>query len=1108
MSGTVGFTERAISQSLTGRLPALFFFFAMVLGVLALQFMPREEEPQIVVPMLDIHVTVPNTAAPEVVRLVTTPLEKLLLQIPGVEHVYSITNSGSAVVTLRFHVGESREQAILNTYTKLYANEHQMAAVVSDWQIRPIEVDDVPIVMLGLYSTAPQQYNDYELTRFAQEISTQLQRLPDTSEVKVVAGRQRQLNVWLDATALAAHQSTPLDVLTAIQNSNQLQQVGKRIAGSKQIVLESGDVLRTAAALRALVITVVNGRAVKLKDVARIEDGPGEPEQYQWLAISDGSQDLPLVTLSVAKQKGSNAVSVAEQVHTLMDQLQTQLLPPEVEVRVLRDYGQTADEKVNDLMASLLFAVLTVVIFVGVFLGWRPAIVVGLAIPVCYGVTLALDWAFGYTINRVTLFALILSLGLLVDDPITGIDNISRMLVPGKPRQQQIVSAMMEIRTALLMSTLTIMMAFLPLAYITGMMGPYMAPMAFNVPVSVMVSTAVALFITPWLASRLLSANPSSIVRVDNGWYAALLTPLLRSPRRAKGVLWLMLVLFVLSTSLPVFRAVPLKLLPYDNKNEVQVLIDLPEGSTLEATASTTRAVQQRVWQMNEVSAIAAYVGQPSSMDFNGMVRGYYRRHSDNLAELRVILLDKRERAHQSHAVVLRLRKALAEFNRDGTVIKVVEVPPGPPVMSTLTAEVYAEPFIATDTHRDAALRLAARLRQEPHVVEVDTSLSAPVTLQRFVTDKQKAALSGVSSIEINHTLALASGGMQAGLLYQPREAQPVPITLQLAYADRQHWSDLLATQIRGSSDVTQAQDNFGLSRAARPMVALSEVGDMQTLMAEPAIYRKDLAPVIYVFAELNGRTPAEVIADVVADEQPAGVPVQHEAQVTPWQQRTFLSSGSGLSWQLPEGTQYRFSGEGEWRITIRVFRDMGIAFAFALAAIFLILRWQTASSAVALIIMSAIPLTMIGIMPGFWVLNQLGERTIAGAPDPVLFTATAMIGMIALAGIVVRNSLILVEFITQARQAGMPLEAALIRAGSVRMRPVLLTAGTTLLGNLVIILDPVFSGLALAIMFGIVASTLFSLLVVPVVYYLVFKTPDNDNTSAPISDDLETTHV
>ncbi|TMP30927.1 AcrB/AcrD/AcrF family protein [Pseudoalteromonas rubra] len=1108
MSTKASLTERILKQSLSGRLPALLFFFAIVLGALALQFMPREEEPQIVVPMLDIHVTAPNIAAPEVVRLVTTPLEKLLMQIPGVEHVYSTTNSGNTVVTLRFHVGESREQAILNTYTKLYANEHQMAAVVSDWQIRPIEVDDVPIVMLGLYSEKPEQYDDYDLTRFAQEISTQLQQLPDTSEVNVVAGRQRTLNVWLDATALAAHQSTPLDVLHAIQSSNQLQQVGKRVAGNKQIVLEAGDVLRTSDALRELVITVVNGRTVKLKDVARIEDGPGEPEHYQWLALNDEHQSLPLVTISVAKQKGSNAVAVAEQVHRLMRRLQAQLLPPEVAVKVLRDYGQTADEKVNDLMASLVFAVLTVVIFVGVFLGWRPAIVVGLAIPVCYGITLALGWAFGYTINRVTLFALILSLGLLVDDPITGIDNISRLLLPGKSRKQQIMTAMTEIRTALLMSTLTIMMAFLPLAYITGMMGPYMAPMAFNVPVSVMISTVVAFFITPWLASRLLTTQPSAVPSQDNHWYAALLTPLLRSPRRAKGMLWAVLALFVLSASLPVFRAVPLKLLPYDNKNEVQVLIDLPEGSSLEATARLTRAVQQRVWQINEVNAIAAYVGQPSSMDFNGMVRGYYRRHSDNLAELRVLLLDKSERVHQSHAVVLRLRDALAEFNRAGTVVKVVEVPPGPPVMSTLTAEVYAEPFISADTHREAALQLMTRLRQEAHVVEVDTSLSAPATLQRFVADKQKAALSGVSSVEINQTLALISKGMQAGLLYQPREAQPVPINLQLAYADRQRWSALLATQIRGSGEVTQEQQGLGLSRAARPMVALSEVGEVHTLAVEPAIYRKDLAPVIYVFAELNGRTPAEVIADVVADEQQVSMPIKSDKQATPWQQRTFLSSGGAQPWQLPEGTSYRFSGEGEWRITVRVFRDMGIAFAFALAAIFVILRWQTASNAVALIIMSAIPLTMIGIMPGFWALNQFGERTIAGAPDPVLFTATAMIGMIALAGIVVRNSLILVEFITQARQAGMPLQAALIRAGSVRMRPVLLTAGTTLLGNLVIILDPVFSGLALAIVFGIVASTLFSLLVVPVVYYLVFRTSDETADPTPISDSLETTHV
>jgi multidrug efflux pump subunit AcrB len=1094
--------EQAVRNSLSGKFPIFVFILSVLLGTMALKFTPREEEPQIVVPMLDILVAAPNTDAPEVARLVTTPLEKLLMQIPGVEHVYSSTQTGGTAVTLRFYVGEDREKAILNTYAKLYANQHIMAQVVSNWQIRPIEVDDVPIVMLGLYSKDPARYSDYELTRFAQEISTHLQQIPDTSEVKVIAGRTRQVQVHLDATALAAHQTTPLDVLMALQLSNQVQSVGSVVAGQAQFTVESGDVLRSQAAVEKLVVNVINGQSVYLKDVARISDGPSEPSNYQWLAESDPEQSLPMVTLSVAKQRGSNAVSVAEQSLALMNELQQSLLPQEVGVKVLRNYGQTADEKVNDLTSSLAFAVFTVVVFVGVFLGWRPAIVVGLAVPICYGITLALDFAFGYTINRVTLFALILSLGLLVDDPITGIDNISRhILRKGKSKDVSIVDAIAEVKMPLIMSTLTIVMAFIPLAYITGMMGPYMAPMAFNVPVSVIVSTVVAFFVTPWLAKKLLTQSALQEEAIDQSAieksaYARVITPLLNDKKKAKWVLWSVLGLFIASVSLPLFRAVPLKLLPFDNKNEVQVLIDMPEGTSLEHTARLVKQVQQDVWQMNEVTAIAGYVGKPSSMDFNGMVRGYYRREAAHLGELRVLLKDKLDRAHQSHGVVLRLRQALQKYNRDGVLVKVVEVPPGPPVLSTLVAEVYADAFVSPQTHQAAANILADRLALEPHVVEVDTSITAKAPLKRFIADKEKAALSGIATQDINQTLAIASGGQVAGLMYVSDEAEPLPIHLQLPYQDRNEWQNLLALQIRGRQDLVKQGDDFGLKSASRPLVSLSELGEMQSLYVEPVIMRKDLREVIYVMAELNGRTPAEVIADVVADEVPAGQ-IMPENNVAHWQTRHYLQSGAGMYWQLPKGTEYGFGGEGEWRITVDVFRDMGIAFAFALTAIFVILRFQTASSSVSLIIMSAIPLTMIGIMPGFWLLNQFGEREIAGAPEPVLFTATAMIGMIALAGIVVRNSLILIDFINQAREQGASIKTALIQAGSVRMRPVLLTAGTTLLGNMVIILDPVFSGLALAIIFGIIASTVFSLLVVPLVYFLVFSDEANPEGAA-----------
>ena len=707
--------------------------------------------------------------------------------------------------------------------------------------------------------------------------------------------------------------------------------------------------------------------------------------------------------------------------------------------------------------------------------------------------------ALGYTINRVTLFALILSLGLLVDDPITGVDNISRYM--GRrdlSAPERVVAAMAEIRIPLIMSTVTIIFAFLPLAGITGMMGPYMAPMAFNVPASVISSTLVAFLVTPWLASKLLRDTSPAMdtPAAGGGAYARVMAPLLDNRRTARLVLWIVLGLFVVTASLPLFRLVPLKLLPFDNKNEVQVLIDMPESASLEQTAAMTRVIADEVARVPEVRAVAAFVGVPSPIDFNGMVRRYYQRVGSHVGELRLTLADKSERAHQSHALVLRLRNLLAPYSVDGVMIKVVEVPPGPPVMSTLVAEIYGDPVTPYETQKAGAWVLMERLAREPHVVEIDSTIEADKTRLRFVTDRQKAALSGISTDEIAQTLAMANDGYVAGFLQLEREARPLPIELRLDPAQRVSDHDFQRLLVKGRQGVTKTSTAQGLEVAPQPLAAMGELGEFQQGVADQMIHRKDLQPVVYVMAELNGRTPAEIIADMHADMgEPAG-------EANDWLGRTFIDSGAGDGWGLPPGTDVKWTGEGEWRITKDVFRDMGLGYAFALLAIFFVLRVQTSSTALSLIIMLSIPLTVIGIMPGFWLMNQLGERWVAGAPEPVLFTATAMIGMIALAGIVVRNSLILVEFISQARDRGASIRDALLQAGSVRMRPVLLTAGTTMLGNLVITLDPVFSGLALAIIFGIVASTAFSLIVVPVVYMLVFDQPgQSQQAAAPVEE-------
>jgi multidrug efflux pump subunit AcrB len=813
----------------------------------------------------------------------------------------------------------------------------------------------------------------------------------------------------------------------------------------------------------------------------------------------------PAVAISIAKKKGANAVRVAGAVTDYFTKLKRDIFPPEVNYRIIRNYGRTADDKINNLVSSLLVAVLTVTIFIGIFLGWRAALVVGLAVPICYGITLVLDLFAGYTINRVTLFALILSLGLLVDDPITGVDNIERFMKRGEhPRRRGVILAMGEIQGALIMSTIAIILAFAPLYFITGMMGPYMAPMAFNVPVSVMASTLVAFLVTPWLAFKLLKPAPEHNAYQINHTgmyrgYASLLKPLLATRRRSWLFLAVVMLLFCISLVLPALRLVPLKLLPYDNKDEFQVVVDMPENTTLERTQGVVSALNAFLRRVPEVIDFTAFVGIPSPMDFNGMVRHYYLRRGAHIADIRVTLAERQRRSQQSHAILLRIRRDLeAIANTFKARIKLVEVPPGPPVISTVTVELYGSKATPYSALQQAAGVLENRLKQEPFVVDVDTSVEDDRQKIVFVPDREKAALSGIGTEDIARTLHLANAGLVAGFMQIPSEVSPLPVVLQLPFEIRNSPQALSALRIKGRPGILKIREKSGMRDAPRPLVSLAELGEIRWSLQDTVIHHKNLRPVVYVFAEGAGRSPAEIVLDVGSDMNKGGPP----NQPLPLQGRTFFFPGGGLPWTLPEGIQAVWNGEGEWEITLRVFRDLGIAFGAALLGIFLVLRIQTGLSAITGIIMLAIPLSVIGIMPGFWLLNQIGDRVVDGFSNPVLFTATAMIGMIALAGIVVRNSLILIEFIHMALGEGKSLPEALLQAGAVRMRPIFLTAGTTLLGNLVITLDPIFNGLAWAIIFGIAASTVFTLFVIPVLYSLVYA--DKPGHGLPMRRDNE----
>lgn len=1100
---------RVIDFFLRGDRAGLLIAVSLVLGIIALSVTPREEEPQIVVPMADVMISAPGLAVEEVERQVSTRLEKLLTQIDGVEHVYSMSLPGRAVVTVRFFTGEDPAESLVEIYDKLESNRDLVPPDVASWVVKPVDIDDVPILIITFFSDRPDAIDDHGLRRIAEEVEIELQAVAGTNRTSVVGGRPRAIRVELEPNALAARQTSALEVAFALAVSNVRLAAGGFDQADAHLVVDAGDFFPDVAALRRAVVNVVDGRPVFLQDVARVLDGPDERSSYTWIAFGPSDTEgvgavpgsfLPAVHVAVAKKQGKNAVTVAKRVRERVAELAETHLPEGVHVRVTRDHGETANDKVNELLEALAVAVLIVIGLIAYTLGWREGLVVAIAVPIAFSLTLFVNWATGYTINRVTLFALILSLGLVVDDPIVDVENIYRHLRMGREAPRAAVRrAVNEVRPPIVLATLAVIVSFFPMNFITGMMGPYMRPMALNVPLAMLMSLAVAFTITPWMAWLALKGRaardperaspPLEQTRLFR-FYERALGPLLDDRRLAWTLLGGTALLFVGAAALAALRAVPLKMLPFDNKNELQVVVDSPEGTTLERTDAIARELAGVLLRAPEVRDVSLYAGLASPMDFNGMVRRSFLREGPEVADLRVNLAPKRRRQMASHAIALRLRDPLeAVAARAGARIAIVETPPGPPVLATVTAEVTGAPGVPYERMREAAGILAARLAAEPAVSDVDTSVENDAARLLFVTDQEKAALSGVAVEDVARTVELALAGLEATRLHLPDEVDPLPVRLRLPRALRSGESALLGLAVKGRAGIVKEREPGGLRDAPAPVVRLGELGAFERRAREKAIYRKDLERVVYVYAEPVGRAPAEVVADVHADLVAHHAPPP-EAGGTPRPlgARTYLSSGGGISWQLPPGTDVRWFGEGELKITRDVFRDLGIAFGVALIGIYAILVYQTRSYAMPLILMISIPLTMIGIMPGFWLLNALGGGSVGGYTDGVFFTATAMIGMIALAGIAVRNAILLIEFLHLALARGTPLRRAILEAGAVRTRPIFLTAGTAMLAAVPITLDPIFSGLAWALIFGLVVSTAFTLLVVPVTYELVYR--------------------
>jgi len=1109
---------RIVRKFLYSNLSLLLLLLSLAVGAAALLVTPREEEPQIIVPLADVMVSFPGRNAQEVEQLVATRLEKLLYQIDGVEYVYSMSRPGQAIVTVRFYVGQDRERSLIKLYNKIQQNTDIVPQGVSGWVVKPIEIDDVPIVTLALTS---QTSDDAMLRRVAEEVVDRLQAVKNTAVTSVVGGRPRELRVDLRPESLAAYNVSVAQVTQTLRGANQTLRAGEFSRDDGSIIVDAGSFLRNVDELESLVVGVSNDRPVYLRDVARITDGPADITSYvhfgrgpAWGKVhgEDAPAGTPIgqthpapstqqtaisspsVTIAVAKKKGTNAVWVAGDVIRKVQELKRTVVPDDMELIVTRNMGVTADHKVNELVEALGVAVLIVIALLTVAMGMRAAFVVAVAVPIVFALTLLVNLLFGYTINRVTLFAMILSLGLLVDDPIVDVENIHRHFHGRKRASRPIVlEAVNEVRPPLIAATIAVILSFVPMFFITGMMGPYMRPMALNVPVTMLMSMLVSFTITPWLAYHMLKGqvgkspgtsqaagghdDPHEGDDVKRTLTYRIFYPLMTPMLHRRWIAWTFLgvvgVGTVLAGLMPMFRMVPLKMLPFDNKNELQLVLDMPKGTTLERTQVAIGALERYLRTVPEVVAFESYAGVPSPMDFNGLVRHYYLRRGAYQGEVRIILADKKDRAQQSHALGLRLRDALTAIaGKHGVNLKIVESPPGPPVISTIAAEVYGRADQTYDELQKAAGLVADRLRKEGGVVDVDTTVEAEQRRYVFDVDRTKAALSGVSEAELTQALAVALGGEPVTAAEAPAERNTLPIVLRLPEADRSSLEDLGRLYVQ--------------ARAGR-VVSLAELGLWRKELVDQTIYHKNLRPVVYVFGEMAGRAPAEAIMDVEADRVRPGEKRGPVAAKSADERGSFFDNGRGILWRLPDGISVVFGGEGEWQITLDVFRDLGLAFAAAMVAIYILLVHETGSFLLPVVIMLAIPLTILGIMPGFWLLNHIGVRAAGGYGDPVFFTATAMIGMIALAGIVTRDAIILVDFIHHSLRKGRSLFDAIMESRVVRLRPILLTSAAAMLGAWPITLDPIFSGLAWSLIFGLLASTLFTLFVIPVCYWLLY---------------------
>jgi multidrug efflux pump subunit AcrB len=981
---------------------------------------------------------------------VTKPMEKLLWEVPGVEYIYSTSSPGMSMAVVRFFVGQDEEKSIVRLNQKMQANFDLIPPGASQPLVKPRSIDDVPILALTFWS---RRYSDYELRRIVAQVHDAVKAVPNASAATIIGGQRREIRVTLDTGKLAAYSLTPIGVYGALGASNRKLPSGSFASANREFLLETGEFLRSAEDVRNVVAGVANGRPVFVRDVAEVSDGGEEPSAY--VQHASGKSFYPAVTLAVSKRKGTNAIDIAHAVLRRVESLKGTVIPSDVEMTVSRDYGETAAEKSNELLFHMMIAVISVSILIWITLGFRESLIVFTAIPVTLALTLTVFYLYGYTLNRITLFALIFSIGILVDDAIVVVENIVRHArLPantGRPLMEVALEAVDEVGNPTILATLAVIAAILPMAFVGGLMGPYMRPIPIGASAAMIFSLIVAFVVTPWAAVRLLKIRTghSHGEREDfvTRLYRRIMGPLLARPALRWGFLLMVAMLLIGACSLVYVQFVQVKMLPFDNKSEFQVIVDMPEGTTLEQTARVTRALADAVLVQPEVTDVQTYVGAASPYNFNGLVRHYYLRSGANVADIQVNLVGKGERDEQSHAIAKRVRESLVPIAaRYGARIKVAEVPPGPPVLQTLVAEIYGP-------DQDGRVALARQVRdifeKTNGIVDVDWYVEDDQPKYRLVVDKEKAALHGISEDDIARSMRIASAGEAAGLLHIDSEKEDVPIRVRLDRATRSDLERIQSLKIQGQMGET---------------VALRELVRAEEGVADKSIYHKNLMPVTYVTADVAGAMESPVYAVLATAPKIGDIRMPQGYAIEQYTAR-----------QPSDDARYAMKWDGEWHITYEVFRDMGLAFAAVLVLIYVLLVGWFQSLVTPLVIMAAIPFSLVGILPAHGLLNAF-------------FTATSMIGFIAGAGIVVRNSIILVDFIELRLREGMPLDLAVIDAGAVRFRPMLLTAAAVVVGAGVILFDPIFQGLAIALMAGEVASLVLSRMTVPVVYYIMNK--------------------